>query len=120
MIAEHVRPRVALIVLAALLAITASMQARAQGTDDLEALSKQVVALYGQAKYAEATEVAKHLLALAEQKFGPDHPSVAPPLNNLALLYVKQDRYAEAEPLYKRSLALREKALGPDHPSVGT
>ena len=49
---------------------------------------------------------------------GPDHPDVAPSLNNLAGLYEAQGRYAEAEPLYKRALAINEKALGPDHPDV--
>ena len=49
---------------------------------------------------------------------GPDHPNVAPSLNNLAALYRAQGRYADAEPLYKRSLAIREKELGPDHPDV--
>ena len=49
---------------------------------------------------------------------GPDHPSVAATLNNLALLYWAQGRYAEAEPLLKRALAIFEKALGPEHPNV--
>ena len=84
-------------------------------TDDLAALNAQVEKLYGEGKYAEATEIAKQSLALAEKKFGTDHPSVGSSLNNLALLYASQGRYAEAEPLYKRSLALGEKALGPDH-----
>jgi Tetratricopeptide repeat len=68
---------VAPIVLAALLMVIASlMQARAQGTDDLDALNKQVVTLYSQGKYAEATEIAKRSLALAEKKLGPDHHTV--------------------------------------------
>jgi CHAT domain-containing protein/tetratricopeptide (TPR) repeat protein len=77
------------------------------------------VTLFGQGKYAEATEVAKCSLALTEKKFGPEHPDVGGSLNNLAELYRAQGRYAEAEPLYKRALAIREKALGPDHPDVG-
>ena len=51
---------------------------------------------------------------------GPDHPSVATALNNLAGLYQVQSRYGDAEPLFKRTLNIREKALGPDHPDVGT
>jgi hypothetical protein len=42
------------------------MQTRAQRADDLAALNKLVVTLYGQGKYAEATEIAKRLLALVE------------------------------------------------------
>jgi esterase/lipase superfamily enzyme len=56
---------------------------------------------------------------LASQLFGPHHPDVGTPLNNLAELYRAQGRFAEAEPLYKRALSIREKALGPDHPDVG-
>src|SRR2546426_7329710 len=53
-------------------------------------------------------------------RLGPDHPSGATSLNNLAGLYRAQGQYAQAEPLYKRSLAIWEKALGPDHSSVAT
>jgi tetratricopeptide (TPR) repeat protein len=100
------------IMLAALLmVIAAPMQARAQqGTDDLDALNKQVLTLYRQGKYAEATEIAKRSLALAEKKFGPDHPDIGQSLNNLAALYDSQGRYAEAEPLYKRALTICERA----------
>ena len=55
-----------------------------------------------------------------EKALGPDHPSVATTLNNLAGLYNTQGHYAKAEPLYKRALSIEEKALGPDHPSVAT
>ena len=51
-----------------------------------------------------------------EQALGPDHPDVAYPLNNLAILYKEQGKYAEAEPLYQRALRIREQTLGPDHP----
>ena len=110
---------VALIVLAVLLAVAAPMQARAQRADDLDALSKQVEALSDQGNYAEATETAKRLLALAEKKFGSKHPRVGTSLDNLATLYRDQGRYAEAEPLQKRALAIYEKALRSDHPDVG-
>ncbi len=55
-----------------------------------------------------------------EKALGPDHPSVATNLNNLAVLYRAHGKYAEAEPLYKRALAIVEKGLGPEHPSVAT
>jgi len=51
-------------------------------------------------------------LAINEEAYGPDHPYVAVPLNNLAMFYDHQGRYADAEPLHKRALAIREKALG--------
>ena len=95
-----------------------SLPAVAQGADELAALNAQVVKLYQAGKYAEATEIAKRSLALAEKQLGPGHPDVGASLNNLAALYQSQGRYGEAEPLYKRSLALREKALGPGHPDA--
>ena len=41
-------------------------------------------------------------------------------VDNLAVLFWKQERYDEGEPLMKRVLAIRGKALGPDHDLVGT
>ena len=119
MAAIFARAAAALIVLGVVLAGGGTV-AWSQGADELAALNAQVVKLYGLGKYAEAIEIAKRSLALAEKQLGPDHPDVGQSLNNLALLYDKQGRYGEAEPLYKRSLALSEKALGPDHPAVGT
>src|SRR5262249_21521930 len=70
--------------------------------------------------HADAEPLYKRSLAIREKALGPDHPSVATALNNLASLYDGQGRYTEAEPLHKRSLAIREKALGPNHPAVAT
>ena len=81
-------------------------------------LNDQVVVLYQQGRYSEATKVAKEALKVAKNTFGSDHPNVAQSLNDLALLYKTQGQYTEAEPLYKQALAIREKVLGPDHPDV--
>jgi tetratricopeptide (TPR) repeat protein len=90
----------------------------AQGLAEAAALNQQVLQLYNQRRYSEAMPLAQRALAIQEKALGPNHPSVANLLTNLAFLYVNQGRYAEAEPLYKRSLAIREKALGPDHSDV--
>jgi len=74
--------------------------------------------LYEAGKYAEATAIAERSLAWKEVKLGPEHPSTATSLNNLALLYTNQSLYPKAEPLYQRALAINEKALGPEHPST--
>jgi tetratricopeptide (TPR) repeat protein len=79
-------------------------------------LAPRCTQLYQAGKYAEAQEIAKRALAVAERRYGLDHPNVATSLNNLAELYRNQGMYGEAEPLYKRSLAIAEKALGPNHP----
>ena len=58
----------------------------------------------------------RRALAIDEKSFGPDHPSVARDLNNLALLLQATNRLAEAEPLMRRALAIDEKSFGPDIP----
>ena len=74
--------------------------------------------LYRQGRYAEAEPYAKEALRLWTEELGPNDPTTAALLDNLALLYEAQGRYAEAEPLHQRSLAIKEKALGPEHPDV--
>ena len=83
-------------------------------------LNDQVVKFYTEGRYAEATDVAKEALDVAEKTFGPAHPHVATSLNNLASLYKLQGNYGGAEPLYQQALAIYEKALGQDHPYVAT
>lgn len=58
-----------------------------------------------QSHYAEVELLLKHALAIDEKVLGPDHPSVARNLNNLALRYDPHDHCAKAEPLYKRRRA---------------
>ena len=84
--------------------------------DDATLLNEFAVALAQAARYDEAEPLYKRSLVIKEKALGPDHPSVAITVNNLAGLYRTQGRYEEAEPLFQRSLAISEKALGPDHP----
>ena len=56
-------------------------------------------ALYQQGRYSEAEPYAKKALGLGRHEFGPDHPTTATPLNNLAALYPAQGNYAKAERL---------------------
>ncbi len=72
------------------------------------------------ALYSEAEPMLERSVAIKEKALGPDHPSLATSLNNLANLYRAQGRYEEAEPLYQRDMAITEKALGPDHPELAT
>ena len=69
-----------------------------------------------QGAYVRAEPLHLRALAIKEKALGPDHPTTATSLNNLALLYVNQGAYAKAEPLYLRALAINEKALGSNHP----
>ena len=92
---------------------------QAQGAE-WQKLNLEVRTLYGQGNYRQAVIIAKQALDIAEKDLGPDDPTVATSLNNLALLYQTQGQYAQAEPLYKRTLAIWEKVLGSDHPNVAT
>jgi tetratricopeptide (TPR) repeat protein len=49
---------------------------------------------------------------------GPDTPSLADPLLNLAEVYVAEKRYSEAVKLYRRAVPLRERTVGADHPKL--
>jgi CHAT domain-containing protein/tetratricopeptide (TPR) repeat protein len=110
---------IALIMLAVLMAIAVSMQARAQGADSLAAIREQVSQLRSQGKYTEAIAIAERYVALARQRHGEEHTEFATAISWLGILFKTQGRYSEAEPLYKRALAIKEKALGPRHPELG-
>jgi hypothetical protein len=53
-----------------------------------------------------------------EAAYGPDHPTVATALNNLAEALRGLGHPDQAQPLYERALAIDEAAYGPDHPTV--
>ncbi len=55
---------------------------------------------------------------MTRKSLGPEHPSVATSLNNLAELYRSQGRYESAEPLYVEALAIAERVLGKEHPNT--
>jgi CHAT domain-containing protein/Tfp pilus assembly protein PilF len=101
-------------------ALLGTVPAAAQGDPAAReaALGRQADELKRAARYAEATKAATELLALREQRLGPDHPDVAWALTRLAELQQAQGRYPEAERLLKRSLTIREARLGPDHGDV--
>ena len=92
--------------------------AGAQTIADAARLNAEVLRLHQAGKYAQATEIAKRVVAIYERQLGPGHRDVGTALNNLAELYRIQGRAAEAEPLFRRGLAIRERALGPGHPDV--
>ncbi len=85
-----------------------------------EELNAQVEQLYQNGDYAAATPIALKAVKAAEAAFGPDDANTATALNNLALLYEKQDKNADAEPLFERALSIREKALGAEDPLVAS
>ncbi len=70
------------------------------------------------ASYAQARPLFERALAMHEKAFGPEHPSTATSLNNLAFLLKAQGDLAAAQPLCERALAIEEKLLGPEHPDT--
>jgi tetratricopeptide (TPR) repeat protein len=78
------------------------------------------IQLWSKALYQDAEPLMRRSLAVGEESFGPEHPTVALRLNNLAQLLQATNRLAEAEPLMRRALAIDEKSFGPDHPDVAT
>jgi CHAT domain-containing protein/Tfp pilus assembly protein PilF len=83
-------------------------------------LSQQGVSVYQKRDYAKARELFERALAIREKVLGPEHPSTATSLNNLASTYKKMHDYAKARELHERALAIREKVLGPEHPDTAT
>jgi TonB family protein len=75
-------------------------------------LSRQVVALYDQAKFDEALPLAKRALEIREKHLGSEHQLVALALKNLAGLYSAKKQYGEAARFYQRALSIYEKTLG--------
>ncbi len=61
--------------------------------------NQQGEALYQAGRYDEALPFLKKALELGQREFGPEHPSMAMLLNDLASLHQAQGRYAEAGPL---------------------
>ncbi len=92
--------------------------AKAQSADDIAAINRQVVQLYGKGNYGEAIALAQRALALAERGLGAGRPDTLKCVANLASLYEAQGRYREAEPLFKRALAGFEETLGKDNPQT--
>ena len=60
---------------------------------------------FKQGRYVDAEPLYKQSLAILQKAFGPDHPEVSYPLNNLAKLYWTEDRYANALPFARQVIA---------------
>ncbi|HKQ74572.1 MAG TPA: CHAT domain-containing tetratricopeptide repeat protein [Blastocatellia bacterium] len=93
-------------------------------TDDDRALQEahklieESLKLHRAGRFDQAVSPVERALAIRQRVLGPEDPSVAHPLNNLARLHHDKGDYANAEPLFIRALGIREKALGPEHPDV--
>jgi len=92
---------------------------RAQGSNGLDALNRQIEELHSRGQYAEATLLAERYVRLARQRYGEADPEVATALSWLGSLCKAQENYSKAETYLKRALSIRERSLGPNHAQVG-
>ncbi len=69
-------------------------------------LNYQVIRLYNERRYKEATTTSLQACDLARQHFGANHEELANSLSNLAFLYEAQGEYLEAERVYREALTI--------------
>jgi tetratricopeptide (TPR) repeat protein len=67
---------------------------------------------------AAAQPLLERALRIGEATFGPNPPTVATDLSNLATVLHALGQAAEARPLLERALRIAEASLGPDHPNT--
>jgi nephrocystin-3 len=70
-------------------------------------------------RFDTAIEYYKKALKIKEARYGRCHNECAMTLNNLALVYSKQNRHVHAIPLYKRAASIRLANYGLLHPDIG-
>ena len=76
--------------------------------------------LRGRAEFAEAKAHYERALALAEEVYGRDHPSVAIRVNNLGGVLQALGNLPAAKECFERALEIFRRFLGEDHPSTVT
>jgi hypothetical protein len=74
--------------------------------------------LNNQPKNSQTEQDLRRDIAATEATFGPDHPTLAPKLVDLAGLLYSEGQYAEAAALCSRSLTIAQRALGPRDPET--
>ena len=88
---------------------------------EIARLGQVVRQLAGEAKYAEALDVAQKRLALTEKTYGGEHILTATCLNDVATFLQAYSRFDDAEALFERASRLQRKLLGDTHPhSIAT
>jgi tetratricopeptide (TPR) repeat protein len=101
--------------------VLAEQSAGAQDSLELiSPLNNLATALEGKKDYAEAEQLLRRSLRIAENGLGPGHPRVATRLSNLGTLLVRNDRAMEAIPLLQRAVAIVEKSQPADHTALAS
>ncbi|MEL6815800.1 MAG: tetratricopeptide repeat protein [Cyanobacteria bacterium J06598_3] len=86
--------------------------------DILEELSDSAYLCECQGRYAEAERLYKQVLALKQQRLGPDHLEIATTLNDLAALYCLKNQHTLALPLLKKTLIIHQQHQVASHPDL--
>jgi tetratricopeptide (TPR) repeat protein len=89
--------------------------------DSVDALTAALAGTQSQIErgdFSDAVTSSQKAVELAQERFGPTHPSVAPYFDNLAIVDQCRALYPGAESNFKWALALREKSLGSMDPAV--
>ena len=73
---------------------------------------------YSRGNYEEARAHYERALAIREKALGPDHPSIASSLGDLADIAAAQGMVEEARGYHERGLSILEQAFGPTHPEL--
>lgn len=81
-------------------------------------LNQELVQLFQQDKYEEATGIALRICELARENLGEDSPSFAHSLNNLAMVYKAQGKYTQAEPLLRQAVGIWHVTQENSYPSL--
>jgi CHAT domain-containing protein len=79
--------------------------------NEAKALNKKVAELYRAGKFGEALPLAQRSVELEEKALGPEHPTTAVSLSNLAVLFAFQQRYPSAGDLFKKALLIQERHI---------
>ncbi len=98
-----------LIIVYGFFCLYASTSSAQDSTDNMNVRQKQL---------AQAFSIEKQKLDEAEQLYGPDHPALVDPLQNLAMVYLVSGKLFDAKKLFKKALSLNEKHVGVNHPST--
>ncbi|MFW5816479.1 MAG: protein kinase domain-containing protein [Wenzhouxiangella sp.] len=94
--------------------VSAWQDPRAQAAE-ISTLNDLAVVFLRQQEYAQAEPLLRRALAMGENLFGSDHPSVLPSVSNLAGSLRQQGRPADALPFYQRARASAYQIYGAEH-----
>jgi non-specific serine/threonine protein kinase/serine/threonine-protein kinase len=95
------------------------LERRLGEAEDLAMVYGNLAGLYGrQGKDEDSLALHRRALAIREKTLGPEHPSTAMSMDNVAATLRDLGQLDEAEPLLLRGLAIREKTLPADHPNI--